>query len=113
MAKAKTEAKSKSRPALSEEAREQMLISLAMDQAEQMLRDGTASSQLVTELVKRGSNKARLENEKLRKENELLKAKTEAIESGKETEKLYREALNAMKRYSGNGDVQEGEADEY
>ena len=74
---------------------------LAMDLAEQQLRDGTASSQLITEFVKRGSDKSRLENEKLRKENELLRAKTEAIESAKEVESLYREALDAMRDYSG------------
>ena len=45
MAKAKVE---KMRPAISPEARENQCISLAMDLAEQQLRDGTASSQLIT-----------------------------------------------------------------
>lgn len=101
MAKTKTAAKPKIKPSLTAEAREQKMISLAMDLAEQQLRDGTASSQLITEFVKRGSDKSRLENEKLRKENELLRAKTEAIESAKEVESLYREALDAMRDYSG------------
>lgn len=105
MAKAKTMVKQKSKPSLTAEAREQRMISLAMDLAEQQLRDGTASSQLITEFVKRGSDKSRLENEKLRKENELLRAKTEAIESAKEVETLYKEALNAMRNYSGNGEA--------
>ena len=100
MAKAKTE---KMRPAISPEARENQCISLAMDLAEQQLRDGTASSQLITEFVKRGSEKARLENEKLREENRLLRARTENIESAKEVEKLYKEALDAMRDYSGKG----------
>ena len=95
------------RPALSPEARENQMIALAMDLAEQQLRDGTASSQLITEFVKRGSDKARLENEKLKRENELLKAKTEAMESAKEVEKLYKEALDAMRNYSGNGEPDE------
>ena len=94
----------KSRPALTPEARENQMIALAMDLAEQQLRDGTASSQLITEFVKRGSAKARLENEKLREENELLRAKTKAMESAKEVEKLYKEALDAMRNYSGQGD---------
>ena len=51
----------KMRPALSPEARENQMISLAMDLAEEQLRNGTASSQLITEFVKRGSTKARLE----------------------------------------------------
>lgn len=108
MAKVKDSAKRKSKPALTPEAKENQMISLAMDLAEQQLRDGTASSQLITEFVKRGSDKARLENEKLRRENELLKARTEAMESAKEVEKLYKEALAAMRNYSGNG-----ESDEY
>ena len=56
----------KMRPALSPEARENQMIALAMDLAEQKLRDGTASSQLITEFVKRGSEKSRLEKERNR-----------------------------------------------
>lgn len=107
MAKVKDSAKRKSKPALTPEARENQMIALAMDLAEQQLRDGTASSQLITEFVKRGSAKARLENEKLREENQLLRAKTEAMESSKEVEKLYKEALSAMRNYSGQGDKDE------
>lgn len=107
MAKVKDLKKTKSRPALTPEARENQMIALAMDLAEQQLRDGTASSQLITEFVKRGSNKARLENEKLKEENKLLRARTEAMESAKEVEKLYKEALSAMRNYSGQGDPDE------
>ena len=107
VAKAKSTTKSKLRPTLSDEARENRMISLAMDLAEQQLQDGTASSQLITEFVKRGSQKARLENEKLREENKLLRARTEAMESAKEVEKLYKDALNAMRRYGGHGDEDE------
>lgn len=91
------------RPALSDEARENQLISLATDLAEQQLRDGTASSQIITELLKRGSEKQKLELERLQEENKLLRAKTEAIESAARVEELYKNALDAMKLYSGNG----------
>lgn len=103
MAKVKDTSKMKFKPALTPEGRENQMIALAMDLAEQQLRDGTASSQLITEFVKRGSEKARLENEKLREENRLLRARTENIESAKEVEKLYKEALDAMRDYSGKG----------
>lgn len=103
MAKVKDASKMKFKPALTPEGRENQMIALAMDLAEQQLRDGTASSQLITEFVKRGSEKARLENEKLREENRLLRARTENIESAKEVEKLYKEALDAMRDYSGKG----------
>lgn len=112
MAKVKAEKDSSShrkmRPALTPEARENQMISLAMDLAEQQLRDGTASSQLITEFVKRGSTKARLEKEILAEQKELMAAKTEALQSAKRIEELYENALNAMRNYSG-----QGEPDEY
>ena len=88
-------------PALTPEGRENQLISLAIDLAEKQLSEGTASSQVITHYLKLGSTKERLEKEKLEKENELLKARTESLQSAKRVEELYKEALNAMKRYSG------------
>lgn len=96
------ELKSKGKPALTPEARENQLIALAVDRAEQQLRDGTASSQVICHYLKLGTMKNQLEMEKLRNENEMLKAKTEAYQSSKRTEELYEEAINAIKRYSGN-----------
>ena len=90
-------------PATSVEARENQLISLAVDLAEKQLSEGTASSQVITHYLKLGTTKERLEKEKLEKENELLKAKTEAIQSAKRVEELYKDALNAMRSYSGQG----------
>lgn len=94
----------KSRPALTPEARENQLISLAVDLAEQQLRDGTASSQVISHYLKLGSTRSSLEKEKLERENELLRAKTESLESAKRIEELYKDALNAMRTYSGMGD---------
>lgn len=94
----------KRRPALTPEARENQMIALAMDLAEQQLRDGTASSQLITEFVKRGSTKARLEKEILEEQKELMAAKTENLKSVKRIEELYSDAMNAMRKYSGQGD---------
>ena len=54
----------KMRPALTLEAREGQLISIAVDIAEQQLRDGTASSQVITHYLKLGSSKEKLEKEK-------------------------------------------------
>ena len=102
-----TTSKSKStrkiRPALTPEARENQLISLAVDLVEQRLWDGTASSQETTHFLKLGSTKARLEKEKLEEENKLLRAKTENLESQKRVEELYSEALKAMRDYAGYG----------
>ena len=92
----------KVRPALTPEARENQLISLAMSVAEQQMLDGTASPQLIAHFLKAGSTKGRYEVEKLRRENELLEAKTESIRSAKRTEELYADALAAMRSYGGS-----------
>lgn len=97
------EPKSKYKPATTPEARENQLISLATNLAEQQLREGTASSQVITHYLKLGSTKNQLELEKLKRENELLRAKTESIESAKRVEELYSKAIDAIKLYSGNG----------
>jgi ribosomal protein L16 Arg81 hydroxylase len=89
------------RPALTPEARENQMIALAMDLAEQQLRDGTASSQLITEFVKRGSTKARLEKEILAEQKELISEKTRSLRSAEHVEELYKNALNAFRGYSG------------
>ena len=108
MAKASTNSSSrKMRPALSPEARENQLISLATDRAEQQLLNGTASSQVITHYLKLGTMKEQLEREKLEEENKLLRAKTEALQSQKRVEELYTEALNAMRNYAGQGDPDE------
>lgn len=99
----------KLRPALSPEAREQQMISYAIDLAEQQLRDGTASSQVITHYLKLGSTKAVLENEKLKEENKLLRAKTEAIENAKNYNELVEKAIKAMQNYQGHGDPDEYE----
>ena len=95
------------RPALTPEARENQMISLAVDLAEQQLRDGTASSQVITHFLKLATAKERLEREKLEQENKLLVAKTEALQSQKHIEELYTNAINAMRNYGGFGDPDE------
>lgn len=91
------------RPALTPESRENQMIALSIDLAEKQLREGTASSQVITHFLKLGSTKNQLELEKIRRENELLQAKTQSLESAKRVEELYENALSAMKDYSGNG----------
>lgn len=90
------------RPATTPEGREDQMISLAVDLAEEQLREGTASSQVITHFLKLATTREKLEKEKLACENQLLKAKTEAIESQKHIEELYAEAIKAMRSYSGD-----------
>lgn len=100
-------AKAKSRPAITPEARENQLISLAVDLAEQQLRDGTASSQVITHFLKLGTTRAELEKEKLRIENRKTEAQIKSIESADETKVLLENALKAMRDYTGHGDADE------
>lgn len=93
---------SRRRPAATPEARESQLIAKAARLAEQQLEDGTASAQVITHYLKLGSTREQLEQERLRHENELLKVKREAIESQKQIEELYRNAITAMRSYSGH-----------
>lgn len=104
---------SKIRPALTAEARENQLIYLATDLAEQQLRDGTASSQVITHYLKLGSTKERIEKEILEKQKELISAKTEALQASKRVEELYANAISAMRKYSGNGEEEEDEPEDY
>ena len=95
------------RPALTPEARENQMISLAIDLVEKRLLDGSASSQETTHFLKLATTKAKLEKEILEKQKELLAAKTESIKSAKRVEELYSKALKAMQNYQGNGDLDE------
>lgn len=88
-------------PATSPEARENQLISLAVDLAEKQLSDGTASAQVITHYLKLGTTKEQLEKEKMIVETEMLRAKKEAMQSQKNIEQLYEEAISAMRTYSG------------
>lgn len=91
------------RPASTPEARENQMISLAVDLAEKQMIEGTASSQVITHYLKLGSTKDKIEKEILEKQKELITAKTESLNSSKRIEELYENALEAMKNYSGQG----------
>lgn len=101
----------KMRPALTPEARENQLISLAVDLAERQLMEGTASSQVITHFLKLGTTKAELEKEKLKQENKLLEAKTKQAETSEEIKSLYENAIKAFRNYNGQGDPEEYEDD--
>lgn len=99
----KSSANSKRRPtAMTPEEHEDHMIGLAMDLAERKLMDGTASNQLIIHYLDLATEKHKREVEKLSHENELLKAKTETLQSMQRVEILYRDALNAMRDYSGS-----------
>lgn len=89
------------RPAMTEESRENQLVSLAIDLAETQLSAGTASSQVITHYLKLGSTREKLEQERLHRENLLLDSKVEMMASAKRVDELYAQALDAMRGYAG------------
>lgn len=94
-------------PARTQEGREEQLIALAINLAEQQLRNGTASSQVITHYLKLGSSRERIEKEILKKQRDLVAAKTEALQSSKNSEEAYKNAIEAMRRYSGSNQNRE------
>ena len=102
-----SEQRRKLRPAMTPEARENQMISLAMDAAEEQLINGTASSQVITHFLKLATVKEQLELEKLKAETEMAKAKTEALQSAKTMEEMFSKAMDAIKSYRGLGDEEE------
>lgn len=103
------ERKTRGKPATTLEDRENQVVSQAIDLAERQIQSGTASSQVITHFLKLGSTREQLEQQRLEHENELTRVKIEAIESQKRVEELYMQALNAMRRYSGQDSGSEDE----
>ena len=97
----------KIKPAKIPEERENQMIALAIDLAEQQLINGTASSQVITHYLKLGSSRERLEREILQVQKEHIEAKRDNIRSAAHSEEVYTKALEAMRRYSGYRDEEE------
>jgi hypothetical protein len=99
------------RPATTPEARENQLISQAVDLAEKQMLEGSASAQVISHFLKLGSSREKLEQERLSKENSLLDAKRDAIASAARVEELYKSALDAMRSYAGKEPLEITEED--
>lgn len=92
------------KPSLTYEGQENKNIYLAQKLAEKQLAEGTASSQVIVQYLKLGSEKDRLEREKLKEENKLLKAKTEAVKASADNASELAEAIRMFRTYSGESD---------
>ena len=104
MAKAKSDTKkTRGRPASTPEQRENELINLAVDLAEQQLRDGTATPSVIVHYLKLGSSRGQLENQMLEKKTELVSAQADSVKATARTEEMYEKAIEAMRIYSGHG----------
>ncbi len=90
--------KPRSRPRTAK-ARENRLINLAMDLAEEKLMNGTASSQIISYFLGLASPEQQLKNQMMTEQVKLVKAKTGAIEGAQELKELYQNAVKAMSEY--------------
>lgn len=91
----------KSRKMLTPESELNRIVGKALALVEERIDNGTATSQETTTLIKYGSEKARLDQEKVKYEIEYLKAKSEALASTKRSEELFEAAIKAMRSYNG------------
>ena len=89
------------------EAMENECIAMAYELVAKRLKEGTASSAETVHFLKMGSTRDRYEKQLMEKEIALKDAKTEALESAKRVEELYKNAVEAMRSYSGIGDEDE------
>lgn len=92
---------SKKIQARSPEAKENYLISMAYKLAEERLKNGTASSQMITHFLKLGSQREELEKDRIRSDMNLAKAKIKKIEAEATSQELFEKALAAFASYSG------------
>lgn len=101
-------------PARTEEEAEKRACGIAMDKAVELMRNGKASSQIITFFLKLGSQKEQAELRKINKEIEVLESKKQAFESAKDQDKRFQEVMRAMAEYSGKDsewEVVDDEAD--
>lgn len=91
-------------PARTLEAREQQLVSLAVDLAEKQLEEGTATPSVIVHYLKLGTTQYELEREKLRCETELIQAKRDNLRSQANLEEIWKEALEQLRVYQGVDD---------
>lgn len=96
-------------PTITPEAREMQLVNLAYDLLEQRLRDGTATSQEVTTMIRYGTQKAQLELDIMRSQKDLMDAKRESINASIQSDEMFQEAIKAMGIYSGQSDDYDSE----
>ena len=85
--------------------RENQLIQMAYDLAEERLMNKTASAQEIVHFLKMGTAKTQLEKRKLETETALLESKKSAVDATKRSEEKYQEAITAIRTYQGTNDA--------
>ena len=87
------------------EEQERHMINLAIRQAESMLEEGRAPTQVVVHYLKLATENTRLANERLRATIDFLKSKNEAVQDARKSNELYEEVIRAFKSYGGGTSI--------
>lgn len=93
-------AKQQLTPPLNDEAIENKMIDLALRQAESQLKNGTASSQIVTHFLRLATTRAKIELEQLELQNKLLEEKIASERAGQELQEQIGQVIDVLKQYS-------------
>lgn len=88
-----------SRPALTREAREQTMIALAMDKAEELLRGDNPPLSIVNHYLKLATVRNEVELARIKADTAEREAKTRALEANERLDEMYAKAIEAMRRY--------------
>src|SRR3954462_5746899 len=91
----------RSPPARTPEAREDELAAAAYDLAESQIKEGSASSQVITHFMKAGSRRERMEQMRMEHEIELMEVKKQQLQGQPRLEELFGAAMAAMRYYQG------------
>lgn len=95
----KKEDERQTRPATSPEARENQMINHAVNLAEKQLTEGSASSAVIVHYLKLATERERLERVLLEQNARLVDAKSKNMAKEQESEKIAKDAIEAMKSY--------------
>lgn len=99
----------KRKTAATPEEREHQMVNLAYDEAERQMRAGTASSQVITQFLRLGTTRERLEQQRLEAEVRLAESKIQAMGQAGELKELMVEAVRWFRGYSGQVSEEEME----
>lgn len=96
-----TDKKKKRPPAVTETSKEQRLINMAYNRAEEMLVDGTAPPSIISFFLKLGSSSQKIDNQVKGAQAVLHQNKADALTQESDLKSLTEEALIALRKYQG------------
>jgi hypothetical protein len=96
-------------PPITVEQEERECISLAVELAKKQLREGTATSQVITHYLDMASPLTKEKARRVELENKLIEAKISKLKAEEDYQRIAADALAAFKEYSGQDDYDEEE----